>query len=133
MELAPFACVGPGGDPVLETQGGGEVTQADRTSPCDTPSPWAAWSEQGLKERVSVRPLSPLHHISVRSGPESVFTYFLICELYVITQHIAKMSENEIQVNEYRVSALQPTSSVCGIKWGWELLAQTPLPSKPIL
>ena len=117
-------------NPVLETQGGGEVTQADRTSPCGTSSPWAAWSEQELEERVSVHPPSPLHHISVGSAPESVFTHFFICELYVITQHIAKMSENEIQVNEYRVSALQPTSSVCGIKRGWELLAQTPLPQQ---
>lgn len=59
-----------------------------------------------------------------------MFTHFFLCERYVITQHIAKMSEDEIQVNKYRVSALQPTSSVCDIKWGWELLAQTPLPQQ---
>lgn len=92
----PGPAWGQVGNPVLETQGGGEVTQADRTSPCDTSSPRAAWSEQELEERVSVHPPSPLHHINVGSAPESVFTHFFICELYVITQHIAKMSENEV-------------------------------------
>lgn len=60
---------------MLETQGRGEVTQADRTAPCDTPSPRVAWSEQELKERVSVHPPSPLPHISVRSGPGSVHPF----------------------------------------------------------